>query len=200
MHGLNLYADAARADAATKSAAQWSALQDGASTERHAPAGAGRILQPHGRCTPLMAGWIDLCSGRRMAELYQGIQTHPGAPNDPFASFVPDMQEQMERGMLTGGDVEIPTADFTAKLAGTDMERALRPDIRFTWTASLARGEEFRNSNMPPADLSGLTDGDAGDVGVDHHAADMQESMTISLPSSAGLGQRQTRLSKSPPW
>jgi hypothetical protein len=174
MRGLNLYADMARADAATDNAQQWAGLQDeaGASkTRQRAPDAFSSLMALHAADGNVDSIYVP---AERLAELYQGIQTRPGAPEDPF-SFVPDLQAQFERGLLTGGDVEIPTADFTAHLAGTDIERALRPDIRFAPDGfTLREAMDFKNSNMEPVSLEGLTDEDAGDVGVDHRGQAIQ--------------------------
>ena len=162
-----------KAEAATQNAAQFAGVMDAAAqskTRQRAPDAFSALAKL------AMDGKSIFVPADRMQELYQGMQTYPGDAQDPFASFVPDMQAQMERGVLSGGDVEIPAADYVAHMAGSDIHNLLAPDIRQDangWTPREA--EEFRNSNMPPADVSGLTDEDAGDVGVDHHAAAMQE-------------------------
>jgi hypothetical protein len=172
MRGVSLYADVVRARAAARSAGQWAQMSDAAGaskTRQRAPDAFSALMQMHAS-----AGDVDsiYVPADRVAELYQGMQTRPGDAQDPFA-FVPDMQEQMDQGLLTGGDVQIPTAQFVAHLAGTDIERNLRPDIRFAPDGFTLR-EALELQNHPPADLTGLTDEDAGDVGVDHRGAAIQ--------------------------
>jgi hypothetical protein len=174
MRGVNLYADMARASAATDSAAKWGALQDGAAaskTRARAPDAFESLMQLHAA-----SGGVDsiFVPADRMAELYQGIQTKPGDAQDPFG-FVPDMQAQMERGLLTGGDVEIPTADFTARLAGSDIERQLRPDIRFNPDGfTMREAMDYHENGPPPMDIGDLSDADAGDVGVNERGQAVQ--------------------------
>lgn len=175
MHGASLWADAMRADAASDDVAKWAALQDGAAeskTRQRAPDDFSGLMAMHAQDAGVPNIYIP---GRAIAELYQGVVSGPGAENDPFR-FVPDMEQQLSRALVTGGDVEIPTADFTAHLAGTDIERALRPDIRIGPDAMTAReAEEFRALNMQPIDTESLTDEDAGDVGVDHRGQELQQ-------------------------
>ncbi len=175
MHGASLWADAMRADAASDNVAKWSALQDGAAeskTRQRAPGDFSGLMAMHTQDAGVPNIYVP---GRAIAELYQGVMSGPGAENDPFR-FVPDMEQQLSRALVTGGDVEIPTADFTAHLAGTDIERVLRPDIRIGTDAMTAReAEEFRASNMQPIDTESLTDEDAGDVGVDHRGQELQQ-------------------------
>lgn len=172
MAGTSFLGDALRADQASRSVGQWSQMQDAAgasATRQRSPDAFADLMRTYD------GNGSVFVPGDRMAELYQGMQTHPGAPNDPFASFVPDMQAQLTRAQLSGGDVEIPAAEFTAKLAGTDIERQLRPDIRFAPDGfTLREAMDFRNSNAAPMDLGGLTDEDAGDVGADHRGEAIQ--------------------------
>lgn len=65
----------------------------------------------------------------KVRALYQSMNSEPGADNDPFA-FQKDMKQQLDQAQAIGGDVVIPTSDYLAHLAGTDVSTALRDDIR----------------------------------------------------------------------
>lgn len=143
------WADAARANKAGADAATGAQLADAVAqskTVQRAPDAAAGLLNKYAQAEGIDNLYIP---GDRLQELYQGMQTRPGAPEDPFG-FVPDMQEQLSRAQLTGGDVEIPTGDFLAHLAGSDIERNLRPDIRWGADAMTAReSADFHSSNFP---------------------------------------------------
>lgn len=65
----------------------------------------------------------------RIAQLYQEHGAQPGT-QDPLFSWVPDMRKQLDQALPLGGDVVLPTADYVTHMAGTDVSRALLPDIR----------------------------------------------------------------------
>ncbi len=175
MAGASLLGDTLRAHAATEAAPKWDAMQDAAAqsaTRKRAPVPFASLVRHYEGHESLFV------PGDKVMELYQGIQSHPGAPNDPF-DFVPDMKEQLSRAQLSGGDVEMPVDKFTAKLAGSDIERALRPDVRFTPEGFTPReAQDFHAANFAPQDLAGLTDEDAGDVGINQRAQDMEAIKT----------------------
>jgi hypothetical protein len=155
MAGVSLLADAARADAATRALQSWQGMQSaaaGSKLRNRAPDAFSALMDTYN------GGGSIFVPGERLQDLYQGIQSHPGAPNDPFA-FVPDIEAQMSRASLTGGDVEIPISDFTAHLAGTPIEQQLRPDIRFnedgmTMREALDFDAQTAGHQFEPIDLS----------------------------------------------
>ncbi|MBF0163851.1 MAG: hypothetical protein HQM01_04965 [Magnetococcales bacterium] len=65
----------------------------------------------------------------KVMTLYQNQAQRPGV-NDRIFGFVPDMARQLEQALPTGGDVVIPYGDFVAHLGGSDVARALMPDLR----------------------------------------------------------------------
>lgn len=66
---------------------------------------------------------------KQVRELYQTMGIDP-AQGDPIFGFVPDMPQQLDMALATGGDVRVPTAAYAAHLAGSKVDQALRQDLR----------------------------------------------------------------------
>lgn len=82
----------------------------------------------------------------RVMELYQSAKLDP-AENDGLFGFVPDIAQQIEQGIATGGDVVIPMADFIKNVAGTDIGRDILPDLRLRQDGWTQREAEAFNQN-----------------------------------------------------
>lgn len=86
----------------------------------------------------------------KVLELYQthGLDPSNLKGGDPIFGFVKDMREQIDQARLTNGDVVIPTADFVAHLAGSDIAKKLLPDIRVGQDAmSLNDAKEYQKDH-----------------------------------------------------
>jgi hypothetical protein len=104
-------------------------LQDGAADSATRNRNVGtfqQFMQSQTDGTPVESLFIP---AERLQQLYQAHGVEPGA-SDPLFGFVPDMQKQMQEALPIGGDVVIPTADYVAHMAGTDISKELLPDIR----------------------------------------------------------------------
>lgn len=155
MHGVSLIADGLRAHAATDQAGAFDQVMGAATaskTRQRAPDAFQTLAAGH-----VAAGGPDTLyvPGDAVAQLYQTLGTEPGAPDDPFR-FVPDMRDQMEQAQATGGDVQIPTADYAAHVPA-DVDQALRSSgqVRFApdgMTAAEAADFEARHGGSMSAD------------------------------------------------
>lgn len=133
MHGLpagaNLVVDSARARRAQSDAQFIDDLANGAASSRlreRSPDAFRSYVAGLTDGSPVEALYIP---AERVRELYQNLAAKPGA-NDPIFGFVPDMPQQLEMALGTGGDIRIPTADYAAHLAGSEIDKVLHPDIR----------------------------------------------------------------------
>ncbi len=66
----------------------------------------------------------------RVAELYQQKGVTPGPDDGILGKAVPDIATQLQQATPRAGDIVIPTADYATHVAGTDVDTALRPDLR----------------------------------------------------------------------
>lgn len=66
----------------------------------------------------------------KVRALYQSAKETPGAGDKVLGNAVPDIAEQLAQADQVGGDVVIPTSDYMAHVAGTEADKALRPDVR----------------------------------------------------------------------
>lgn len=66
----------------------------------------------------------------KVMELYQSHNVVPGANDGLLGKAVPDIADQIAQAAPRGGDVVIPTSAYAARVAGTPVDAALRPDIR----------------------------------------------------------------------
>lgn len=68
--------------------------------------------------------------GARVMELYQSLKLEPGADDPLFGKFVPDIKEQLDQAAETGGDIVMPLSGYITHLAGSDVAKAIRNDLR----------------------------------------------------------------------
>ncbi len=66
----------------------------------------------------------------KILTLYQSKGVTPGAGDPLLGHFVPDIAEQLARAEKTGGDIQVPTADYATHIAPTDAHAGLEDDIR----------------------------------------------------------------------
>ncbi|WP_017773850.1 hypothetical protein [Paraburkholderia kururiensis] len=126
---VGLTGDIMRARQSSADIAMFQQLQDGAAdslTRGRSVDAFQQFLQSQTDGSPVENIYIP---AERIQQLYQSHGAEPGA-SDPLFGFVPDMQKQMQEALPIGGDVVIPTSDYIAHMAGTDVSRELLPDIR----------------------------------------------------------------------
>lgn len=55
----------------------------------------------------------------------------PGKATETIQKLFPDLWRQVQETKDTGGDVAIPAADFYSKMAGGEIQKALKPHVRY---------------------------------------------------------------------
>ena len=81
-------------------------------------------------------------------ELYQSYGVQPGPQDGLLGGIIPDLPKQLEIGLAGGGDVRIPTADYGTRLAGTEIDKQLRPDLRVGMDGMTMREAKDANDRM----------------------------------------------------
>ena len=66
----------------------------------------------------------------KIEEFYTKSGVVPGAKDGLFGKILPDIAEQLAAAKGMNGDVKIPTSKYISHLVGTEMDKALRADIR----------------------------------------------------------------------
>ncbi|PRZ51229.1 hypothetical protein BX589_12070 [Paraburkholderia fungorum] len=145
--GVHFAGDMLRVRQAQADMQTFQQLQDGAAdsaTRARSPDAFASFLQSQTDGTPVENLFVP---AERIAQLYQSKGVDPTAGSDPLFGWLPDMQKQMNEALPLGGDVVIPTADYLAHMAGTDVSRELLPDIRVRQDGmSLNEAKTFRQS------------------------------------------------------
>lgn len=138
---LHLWADGRRAAAATHSAKFFTELstkvKESKLRERAPDALHGFIAKAAegGDASTIFVDAAKLQEVLRQQEL----------TTDNLADLVPEVAKQVEAAAAAGEDVQVPTADFAMKLAGTKLGDALIPHMRLDpESRSLADAEVFR--------------------------------------------------------
>jgi len=101
---------------------------EGSALRNRDPALFAEFLQAHAQGTAAENIFVP---AEKLRELYQSSGWDWEDPADPhFGHFTPDFQEQMQAGLLSGGDVVIPMGKAAAYLAGTPEWEAIKGDTR----------------------------------------------------------------------
>ncbi|MCW3657537.1 hypothetical protein K6L27_05065 [Burkholderia cenocepacia] len=128
--GVHFAGDMMRVRQAQADVAMFQQLQDGAAesaTRGRAPDAFASFLQSQTDGTPVENLFVP---AERIMQLYQSKGVDPSAGPDPLFGWMGDMRKQLAEALPLGGDVVMPTADYVAHMAGTDVSRELLPDIR----------------------------------------------------------------------
>lgn len=145
--GVHFAGDMLRVRQAQADMQTFQQLQDGAAdsaTRARSPDAFASFLQSQTNGTPVENLFVP---AERIAQLYQSKGVDPTAGADPLFGWMPDMSKQLNEALPLGGDVVIPTADYLAHMAGTDVSRELLPDIRVRQDGmSLNDAKTFRQS------------------------------------------------------
>lgn len=101
---------------------------EGSALRNRDPALFAEFLQAHAQGTAAENIFVP---AEKLRELYQSSGWDWEDPADQhFGHFTPDFQEQMQAGLLSGGDVVIPMGKAAAYLAGTPEWEAIKGDTR----------------------------------------------------------------------
>lgn len=128
--GVHFVGDMMRVRQAQADVAMFQQLQDGAAdsaTRARAPDAFASFLQSQTDGSPVENLFVP---AERIMQLYQSKGIDPSAGPDPLFGWMGDMRKQLEEALPLGGDIVLPTADYIAHMAGTDVSRELLPDIR----------------------------------------------------------------------
>lgn len=147
---MHLWSDSRRAAAAERQVRQFQALANGAvesKLRQRSPAGFEQFAKATVEGTGAENLFIDAQAfGQvlRQADLEAGEKGVASAA-DTLRAALPDVMQQVEEAMRTGGDVVIPTEKFAAHIAGTPLADQLLPHLRSDADAmSMADAEVFR--------------------------------------------------------
>jgi len=150
--GVSFMRDTANARQAVIDAKGLQDLQDGVATSKTASRSRDAVLsflKQQADGSPVENIGIP---GAKVQELYQslGLDAFDLAHHDdPVFGFVDDMPEQLHQALTTGGDVQIPTADFLAHLSGTPVANRLLPDVRVRPDGMTLREAQEFEQNKP---------------------------------------------------
>lgn len=101
---------------------------EGSALRNRDPALFAEFLQAHAQGTAAENIFVP---AEKLRELYQSNGWDWEDPSDEhFGHFTPDFQEQMQAGLVSGGDVVIPVGKAAAYLAGTPEWEAIKGDAR----------------------------------------------------------------------
>jgi len=148
--------DVLRAERAGRDVAAMQALEQGAVNSKLRQRSPDRFrdfiaMQTEG--SPVENWYIP---ADKVAELYQQSGVDPLAvlpKDDPLFGWLPDFKEQYAQARAAKGDIIVPAADYTTRLAGTDAAEFLRPDIRAREDAMSYR-EAMAYYAQAPAELT----------------------------------------------
>lgn len=112
-------------------------------TRTRSPATFQTFMQSQVQNTPVENIYIP---AEKVNALYAKAGIAPSAEDNLFGKVVPNIGEQMEQGLPLKGDIIIPTADYTAHIAGTPLDKALRNDLRVRQDGMSVNDQiEFKN-------------------------------------------------------
>ncbi len=119
-------ADMARARDAQQAQEFFTALHDNAADSKvreRNPASYEGYIAAQAQGTPAETIYVD---GKQMANVLAQSSLDP----ERVERVMPGLMAQVNEAAATGGDVEIPTEQYAARLAGTDLGKAMLPHMR----------------------------------------------------------------------
>jgi hypothetical protein len=106
---------------------------------------------------------------------------------------LPDVAEQLDGALATGGDVVIPTARYGARIVGTPLDAALREHIRFDPDGySAAEAQEVQEAQKALAEQAQQAVEDAPTFSESGRAVEEAFRQQV-LAAGRGISQRQAR-------
>lgn len=138
--GANLVVDLRRANATQRQQAFFDGLVKNRKESKLAqrnPQGYERFLAAQAKDTPAETIYVDAATAR-------DILAQSGTTTAQLEDILPGIRERLEKAVDTGGDVTIPTSQFGARLANTELGNALLPHMRLAPEAmSAAEAQAF---------------------------------------------------------
>jgi hypothetical protein len=126
--GANLVVDLRRANATQRQQAFFDGLVENRKESRLAqrnPQGYERFLAAQAQDTPAETIYVDAATAR-------DVLAQSGTTTAQLEDILPGIRERLEKAVETGGDVTIPTSQFGARLANTELGNALLPHMRLS--------------------------------------------------------------------
>jgi hypothetical protein len=126
--GANLVVDLRRANATQRQQAFFNGLAENRKESKLAqrnPQGYERFLAAQAQDTPAETIYVDAATAR-------DILAQSGTTTAQLEDILPGIRERLEKAVETGGDVTIPTSQFGARLANTELGNALLPHMRLS--------------------------------------------------------------------
>jgi hypothetical protein len=126
--GANLVVDLRRANATQRQQAFFDGLVENRKESKLAqrnPQGYERFLAAQAQDTPAETIYVDAATAR-------DILAQSGTTTAQLEDILPGIRERLEKAVETGGDVTIPTSQFGARLANTELGNALLPHMRLS--------------------------------------------------------------------
>ncbi|MDR3798423.1 MAG: hypothetical protein P4K93_09735 [Terracidiphilus sp.] len=149
-------ADMGRARAAQQSADFFNALHDNAADSKvreRNPASYEGYIAAQAQGTPAETVYVD---GKRMVN----VLAQSGLDPERVERVMPGFLDQVKEAAASGGDVEIPTEQYAARLAGTDLGKAMLPHLRMDPDAMSAQeSAEFLHDSQAKFDEARQTAG-----------------------------------------
>jgi hypothetical protein len=126
--GANLVVDLRRANATQRQQAFFDGLVENRKESKLAqrnPQGYERFLAAQAKDTPAETIYVDAATAR-------DVLAQSGTTTAQLEDILPGIRERLEKAVETGGDVTIPTSQFGARLANTELGNALLPHMRLS--------------------------------------------------------------------
>jgi hypothetical protein len=126
--GANLVVDLRRASATQRQQDFFNGLAENRKESKLAqrnPQGYERFLAAQAQDTPAETIYVDAATAR-------DVLAQSGTTTAQLEDILPGIRERLEKAVETGGDVTIPTSQFGARLANTELGNALLPHMRLS--------------------------------------------------------------------
>jgi hypothetical protein len=126
--GANLVVDLRRASATQRQQEFFNGLAENRKESKLAqrnPQGYERFLAAQAQDTPAETIYVDAAIARK-------VLAQSGTTTAQLDELLPGIRERLEQAAETGGDVTIPTSQFGARLANTELGNALLPHMRLS--------------------------------------------------------------------
>jgi hypothetical protein len=126
--GANLVVDLRRASATQRQQDFFNGLAENRKESKLAqrnPQGYERFLAAQAQDTPAETIYVDAATAR-------DVLAQSGTTTAQLEELLPGIRERLEQAVETGGDVTIPTSQFGARLANTELGNALLPHMRLS--------------------------------------------------------------------
>jgi len=126
--GANLVVDLRRASVTQRQQDFFNGLAENRKESKLAqrnPQGYERFLAAQAQDTPAETIYVDAATAR-------DVLAQSGTTTAQLEELLPGIRERLEQAVETGGDVTIPTSQFGARLANTELGNALLPHMRLS--------------------------------------------------------------------